>query len=73
MNLIPKLSRLAPALAAAVFIGLAPAAVLAQAAAPAATDAPAAARCRSRRGAHAFGKAAAARDAFVRGGQRRRP
>ena len=43
MNLIPKLSRLAPALAAAVFIGLAPAAVLAQAAAPAATDAPAAA------------------------------
>ncbi len=43
MNLIPKLSRLAPALAAAVFIGLTPAAVLAQAAAPATTDAPAAA------------------------------
>jgi Amt family ammonium transporter len=43
MNLIHKLSRLAPALAAAAFIGLAPVAVVAQTAAPAATDAPAAA------------------------------
>src|SRR5271163_2211137 len=43
MNLTPKLSRLAPALAAAVFIGLAPAAAVAQTAAPAGTDAPAAA------------------------------
>ncbi len=43
MNLTPKLFRLVPALAAAVFIGLAPAAAVAQAAAPATTDAPAAA------------------------------
>ncbi len=43
MNLIHKLSRLAPALAAAAFMGLAPVAVVAQTAAPAATDAPAAA------------------------------
>ena len=43
MNLTPKLSRLVQALAAAVFIGLAPAAAVAQTTAPATTDAPAAA------------------------------
>ncbi len=43
MILTRKLSRLASAMAAALFIGLAPAAVVAQTAAPAATDAPAAA------------------------------
>jgi Amt family ammonium transporter len=43
MNLSSQLSRLAPALAAAVFISLAPVATMAQTAAPATTDAPAAA------------------------------
>ena len=43
MNPTPKLSRLVQALAAAVFIGLAPAAAVAQTTAPATTDAPAAA------------------------------
>jgi Amt family ammonium transporter len=43
MNLTDKLSRLAPALAAAVFIGLSPAVAVAQTTAPATTDAPAAA------------------------------
>ena len=43
MILTRKLSRLASAMATALFIGLAPAAVVAQTAAPAATDAPAAA------------------------------
>jgi Amt family ammonium transporter len=43
MNFKRKLSGLAPALAAALFIGFAPAAAMAQATAPATTDAPAAA------------------------------
>jgi Amt family ammonium transporter len=43
MNFKRKLSRLAPALAAALFIGFAPAVAMAQATAPATTDAPAAA------------------------------
>ena len=43
MNFIRKLNRLAPALAAAVCIGMAPVAAVAQATAPATTEAPAAA------------------------------
>ena len=74
MNLTRKLSRLAPALAAAVFIGLAPAAAVAQTTAPATTDAPAAAAPAAplRPPRPPLGEAGAARDSCVRGAPRRR-